>query len=799
MKKKYVTLLLTASTAICVLFGLTACKDSVSPHPNNPSAHTHTWGEWSTQVATCTESGEKVRKCETCGESETEILSAMGHKWEDWQTDETRHWQICSNGCGLTTEKIAHEYNGQGVCTECKTVLKGTQGLEYVLAEDGKGYAVRLGTALKAESLVIPYKANDGKHGELPVTTIEDSTVNGMHEGAFQSLFIPASVQNIGGFAFYNCTSLETVTVNGAIGMGMFGYCSALKKVNITENIETVPEQAFYQCKELEEVSLPNSIKNIGSKAFYYCSSLTSFDFAENAHIGEQAFYYSGLESVNLPKGSVLETNAFLGCYSMTSATIASTSIGNQAFSVGKQLTDLTLLEGIETIGDSAFSLIGVRSVVIPDTVTTIGKSAFNGCKNLMHVTIGKNVTVIGENAFSYKNTVMFGGTVIGESYKLVDVHNKSRIPVQALTCDDTNGNLGKYARNVYSDTLGKSALSVKEKGYIFYNDGETAYFMEDMQQSQCVEMPELAQNQTYSIYPYAFDGNTEVQTVVFANCINEIGDCAFVNCSNLAEADMKNTYITKIGKAAFRNCMNLKRVVLPASLEEIGTDSGSPSNNAFSGCQQLIEVINLSSNITVTIGSSQNGQVGYYALNVITEDNEKNRFIKTNEGFEFYDNGTGEYVLVAYTGTAENLTLTGKYQGKTYSIGSSAFYGNKALKSVVINAAIGKHAFENCTALTSVTFQSDVKRIEFRAFMGCTKLNNIVIPVTLTEIWREAFRDCRSLKNVSLENASGWQYCMSNYFLIDIKDFSSNDLTDKAIAAEYLVNDYSVYYWRRK
>ena len=54
----------------------------------------------------------------------------------------------------------------------------------------------------------------------------------------------------------------------------------------------------------------------------------------------------------------------------------------------------------ITSIGESAFRLASISSVVIGDNVTTIGKRAFYDCHVLKSVTIGKGVTTIGELAF---------------------------------------------------------------------------------------------------------------------------------------------------------------------------------------------------------------------------------------------------------------------------------------------------------------------------------------------------------------------------------------------------------------
>lgn len=52
----------------------------VAAEPNE-----HAFGDWNVTVQpTCTESGEKVRVCSVCGETETQVMPALGHTYSEW-------------------------------------------------------------------------------------------------------------------------------------------------------------------------------------------------------------------------------------------------------------------------------------------------------------------------------------------------------------------------------------------------------------------------------------------------------------------------------------------------------------------------------------------------------------------------------------------------------------------------------------------------------------------------------------------------------------------------------------------
>lgn len=69
-------------------------------------------------------------------------------------------------------------------------------------------------------------------------------------------------------------------------------------------------------------------------------------------------------------------------------------------------LQRVVMEEGIETIGDYAFSCDGngvLSEIILPDTLTTIGSEAFANT-SLSEIRIPKNVTKIGEEAFAFND-----------------------------------------------------------------------------------------------------------------------------------------------------------------------------------------------------------------------------------------------------------------------------------------------------------------------------------------------------------------------------------------------------------
>jgi len=79
--------------------------------------------------------------------------------------------------------------------------------------------------------------------------------------------------------------------------------------------------------------------------------------------------------------------------------------IGKGAFQ-GCVLESVTLNEGLQEIGNYAFSMNDFKTINIPSTVTRIGRSAFEHCRNLEEVTLGSNIAIIDDSAFYYCESI---------------------------------------------------------------------------------------------------------------------------------------------------------------------------------------------------------------------------------------------------------------------------------------------------------------------------------------------------------------------------------------------------------
>ena len=106
-----------------------------------------------------------------------------------------------------------------------------------------------------------------------------DATVT-RYVGNDSEVVIPSSIQING--TTYNVTS---------IGDEAFYNCSSLTSITIPNSVTSIGSKAFYFCSSLTSITIPNSVTSIGSYAFSFCSSLTIYCEASSKPSGWSSYW----------------------------------------------------------------------------------------------------------------------------------------------------------------------------------------------------------------------------------------------------------------------------------------------------------------------------------------------------------------------------------------------------------------------------------------------------------------------------------------------------------------------------
>lgn len=373
--------------------------------------------------------------------------------------------------------------------------------------------------------------------------------------------------------AFSNCSSLTSIEISNtvrSIGQLAFSGCTMLKSITIPKSVTSIEKGAFSNCYNLQSMAIPF----VGAKAGVTSSNTYQYpfgyifgeSFASNAV--EQRYYGSSLsqttsskyaipaslKEVSVTGGSILR-GAFYNCKNLTSVTLYDgvSSIGDYAFYLCNGLTDFSFAQSIKSIGESAFYGCSFTSISIPRNVSNIGIGAFSECNKIENITI----PFVGLNETSPNSFERVFGAIFG---------------IKATTGSESSNIANATCQGFLYDTVNKAY------NYYWYKIPNTLKTVTVLDGSTAI--PENAFYNCSWITTFNLPDN--IQTIginAFHNCdgltdfkmpfsTTEIGIGAFSGCKGLMSVTISNS-VTSIGGYAFRNCTELTNVVFNGTIEQ--------------------------------------------------------------------------------------------------------------------------------------------------------------------------------------------------------------------------------------
>lgn len=345
---------------------------------------------------------------------------------------------------------------------------------------------------------------------EIWFTTNDNNNLNGIDESAFNATITDIEYSEFGVNIIRFDAPLTTI---GAGAFDARGTSRNLNNISLPNTVTTIGERAFYECSSLECITLGTNIKSCGMQAFDNCQSLYSIhissiaDWAQTefanetanplnyggslslngkkirelvlpawvSHIGSYAFCnYNTISSVTIPASvKSIGKEAFSGCNGLSKVNIEDVaawckiefatalsnplSIAGTLLVNGVSLTTLSL-EGVDSISPRAFQgCNNIASLRSDSSLRSIGEEAFRGSLSLSSVELGEGITTIEGKAFmgcSKLRSVKCYATVpptLGDKY-VFDYNASDRkiyVPAESLDAYKEHDDWSRYVDSI--------------------------------------------------------------------------------------------------------------------------------------------------------------------------------------------------------------------------------------------------------------------------------------------------------------------------------------------------------------
>lgn len=411
-----------------------------------------------------------------------------------------------------------------------------------------------------------------------------------------KNIVIPKNVTKIGFHAFYDCPNLESIVVDADNKVydsreGCNAIIETESNVLLTGGKATViPESVakvdFYAFSGFEFKVGDYSFEIISQeektcRAIGYHGKSNSFEAEIVCEIPETVTYEGDVYTV-VEIGALKELYSFYGGKIKIPKTII--SIGDRSFK-GCNFSSITLPKGLRHIGDYAFeNMDNLKSIKIPAGVETIGKKPFGvygGMKfkitncsphfewdgyGLYSIKENRLVSLIISNAdpdyvvkpgteiigvgatisyYNRKGTRRHGRVILPEGLKVIENGALNKVDIDELpqsievigqnalemSCETLPPNLKSLAPHsgIYDVKESLSPYIIVEDGAIYESDKKKllSFYNRDAVEynidAACEEICEQA-----------FEYNRNLETIKLGENISKIGECAFLDCSNL-------------------------------------------------------------------------------------------------------------------------------------------------------------------------------------------------------------------------------------------------------------------------
>lgn len=636
-----------------------------------------------------------------------------------------------------------------GKADQSYTVPAGTQSIEtrafaeaaYLKTVTIANTVTYLGYGVFQKSLITNIIFEDGGTSEITFdetapTGSTSSNYNATMFGwsALESIHLPARLTKIPNFFFEGCTALKTVEFEEnskltTLGNAVFRYCESLESFTMPDSVTTLEGTTglFLECTSLKTVKLSENLTTIGQYMFRYCSALESLEIPASVKTINQYAFQSS------------------GIRSMVIPSTV-TKFGNTGLNEFKDCENLERVEIYAPIGNNLTYInsyyfsgcTSLKEVILPDNIVELGREAFKNCTSLQTIDLSK-IKEIGESTF--EGCTSLSSIDLSSVNTIGDYAFDGCTALTEVYIPDSVINMGT---NVFLNCVNLTTFTVSESNSA-YKLGEKGELL-NYDETQILYVPTYVTGEYVipngvMVGDYAFAG-TGVTKVTIPNSMTVIPDGMFAGCAQLTEVVMHDG-ITEIGNYAFEGS-GIERITINRNITKIG-------NSAFKDCANLTEVtFGANGSSVLTLGNSAfENCTSLTSIELPRRVRNTQRVSSTSVSTTGFGIGSRCFAGCTSLATVTFAESGAEWMTEGLSLSTYAFSGCTALTSIVLPeynrsgtsttySAIGDYAFEGCTSLVSVVregrdpsegYRGAYYDIDAYAFFGCSKLTTIQLP----------------------------------------------------------------------
>ena len=390
-------------------------------------------------------------------------------------------------------------------------------------------------------------------------------------------LNIPQTVQ-IGGKTY----PVEVLAVRMFEGEGE-SLIKNITAITLNEGLTEIGEMGFFNCSKIKELELPASLTTMGSNAFWNIGIKVVCHSAAPLTLPKSTTYSYQFKkcTVIVPVGSVAayvaatdkgwdESNTYLTFAGLADG-VEYRANDTEAWVTGvaddtvvADIKDYLSIDGSQmpvTRIDAAFSgKTQLQKVTVPAAVKALPENMFRDCTSLNAVTFasGSQLQTIGKWAFM--STAVAAIEIPEGVTELPDGVFKNCLSLTEITLPSNLVSVGGgcfyNCKALTTVNVCADNLTIADRAFYSCESLETINSANPLQLSSDI-----------SKLGMEFEGCKSLKAVSVAGGM--IGSFAFDGCESLVSVGIAEGVKT-IGEYAFDGCTSLKRILLPASLQEI-------------------------------------------------------------------------------------------------------------------------------------------------------------------------------------------------------------------------------------